>query len=220
MYFPLPFDSVEHWWQSSVPNLAFIETTRLAVSSSTASYRDVFPKIFRALHLKEPQHLGNFLRKTMNNAVKALRVNNSAALLSEVTELTSSTQQIGPLCQSAGITIPWLQNSKENAEITITNEMALELAKYKKSSSMTWQDMTLLWPRLFPGSNIPNSNTTVWQRFKKLPQKREMLRKKGKVYLVDWLGKPFCAQAALKRKILSKDCPSKRVRKDPFPGDT
>ena len=107
-------------------------------------------------------------------------------------ELTAAhVNIIGPKCESAGITISWLKNSAAQVQSVITNGMALELNKYKQSSSdITWSQMTMFWPRLCPNTVTPSCGY-VRDKFHKLPAKRESMRKKGKKKLSEWLNAPF-----------------------------
>ena len=174
----------DHWWQNPTPSLAFLESVKYAVDIARISYSHSLPGVLSALHLKMPHHMGNFLCKIKMQSLKATASNNVELLLKEVPELKPECvdQQIGPHCQVACITVTWLKNSSESLQdITITNEMVKEIGKYKNVTSVTWQNLPELWPRLFPYHNWAPEKGRVRQRFVELPKTRE--RKRIEIWL-------------------------------------
>ena len=147
-----------------------------------------------SLQLKTPHHIGNFLRKIKTLSSKAMAVNDVNCLLAEVSGLKPCTgvQPIGPCCEAAGITVPWLKNSTENLKTCVTNEMAIEIVKYKDRVSMTWQELTNIWPRLFPDHNWTPEKGRVRQRFVELSKKRENKRIKRKGTTFKLVTATFC----------------------------
>ena len=145
-------------------NLAFVESLRLIINEEGLLYSNLFPKVFSNLKLNYPKHLGNILKKIKTQALKATNGNNTTALLLEVSDFAKKPNHIGVCCEAAGITVPWLHNSSEPTNVSVSNQMAIELKSYKQSSSMSWHDLANLWPRLFP-SCIKEEKGRVLQRF-------------------------------------------------------
>ena len=56
------------------------------------------------------------------------------ALMTAVTGVTETkAQQIGPSCEASGNTISWLQENYEVLNVNMSNQMALEISKYRSS---------------------------------------------------------------------------------------
>ncbi|XP_072042728.1 uncharacterized protein [Amphiura filiformis] len=160
----------DHW--NGKPCAALLESIRNRVAASAKSYRKAFPDIFEALNLR-PMHLAGLLAKLRRLINKAKSSKNMLLLMEEMPGLSlNSDPQIGPLCQSSGITPQSLISSSTKSEIT--NGMIIELNKYRKKTNTTWKVVgDVWWPNLFKtDETVPLAHGTILSSWRSLAKKR------------------------------------------------
>ena len=93
-----------HW--SGIPSFALLEAIRHRIELSDKTYKECFPIIFSALHLRLPQSVSLLLRTLRGRVNKAKKTGDVLCLMQEFTGLAHNPLPpvIGPRCAENGIT--------------------------------------------------------------------------------------------------------------------
>eukprot|EP00057_Strongylocentrotus_purpuratus_P005542 XP_003731209.1 PREDICTED: uncharacterized protein LOC100893480 isoform X1 [Strongylocentrotus purpuratus] len=153
----------DHWTSKPIPTFALLEVIRSAVDASENSYRQGLPPILKSLGLQQPQILTGVIAKVERYVAKAEKSNDFLLLMQEMKELSKSqADEIGPACSKIGVTPEWLNNNlnTQTCTETITNQVIVEIQQYCKRKGITWKTVhDVWWPKLFPGTSVPNIQT-------------------------------------------------------------
>ena len=182
----------DHW--SGSPSFALMEAIRCCISSLGQTYKDSFPTVFQTLRWT-PAHadLSAFLMK-LRRAVNKVQNKNILLLLNEFQGLSKESAetavQVGPLCQSEGITADFLTSREPTTDqhhFAVTNGMVIELCKYRVKSNITWETVARVWwPKLFHCETPLGTIISTWT---------SMVKKHGKLRnekRTEFMNKAFC----------------------------
>ena len=176
-FIDISYCSVDHWVTgSSETTYALLESLRQAASSDPKlSYHKTFCQVLQHIGAPVPVNISGLIEKVQCHVNHARRLNNLVMLK----EPLKHSHSIGPACDAIDLTVEWLCGyidsvATDQEPKVITNEIIVELNKYRSRHQISWENVIHWCTRLFPNaehtpstSALRNSWMTVAKKSKK-----------------------------------------------------